>query len=422
MTATRGGIRSRWPDALSRLPPPGELTNGAWDEFAVVVGSTVWDGRHLADQEIAQNLSEHLPVLYVDPPVSHLTARRVAAVAASLDGPRLRLLTPTLARTTPVVLPGKSRPVLHHVTGALLRRHVRRTTGRMGGRVRMVVTMTPMHRVLGVCHESFSVHWVKDDYGAGADLLGIPQRRVRRRESAALDRADLVVAASAAIAERLRARGVESKLIPNGVNATHYATETSQPADVGLPGPVAGFVGTISARIDLTLLEALAEQGRSLLLVGARQHTFHDERFERLVARPNVRWVGPILYEELPSYLAAMDVGLLPYADTSFNRASFPLKILEYLAAGIGVVATDLPAVRWLDTDLVRVAMSPESFRAAVDDVAQDRAPGEVERRRAFARRHSWAERVAGLVRETGVTGAAHGGGGDDRPYAPVSE
>ena len=376
-----------------------------WDEFAVLVGSTVWESTHLADQEIALALSHHLPVLYVDPPVSRLTARRVAAVAETLEGPRLRFETPTLARSTPVVLPGKSRPLMHQVTGALLRRHVRETVAALGGHVRVVITLGPMHRVLGVCREPLSVHWVKDDYRSGAGLLGQPERRVGRREAAALDAADLVVASSADIADRLRARGLDPLLIPNGVNPGHYAAVPNTPPaeDVRLEGPVAGFIGTLSARIDLGLLEAVAERGTALLLVGARQHTFRSERFDRLVARENVQWVGPRTYAELPAYLAAMDVGLLPYAETDFNRASFPLKILEYLAAGLAVVAVDLPAVRWLGTDLVRIVASSDDFAAAAVEGAREKGPEVVDRRQAFARGHSWRERIAEFVRATGI-------------------
>jgi teichuronic acid biosynthesis glycosyltransferase TuaH len=404
MTARRGrGGRDASPDAPAGPAPPAR-----WDDLVVLVGSTVWESTHLADQEIARHLSQHLPVLYVDPPVSRMTARRVAAVAQTLEGPRLRFETPTLARSTPLVLPGKSRPLMHAVTGALLRRHVRETAAVLGEHVRAVITMSPMHRVLGVCHEPLSVHWVKDDYRSGAGLIGQPERRVGRREAAALDAADLVVASSAAIADRLRARGLDPLVIPNGVNAEHYAAVPSTPpaADVRLEGPVAGFIGTLSARIDLGLLEAIAERGTALLLVGAQQHTFRSERFDRLVDRDNVQWVGPRPYAELPAYLAAMDVGLLPYADTDFNRASFPLKVLEYLAAGLGVVAVDLPAARWLGTDLVRIVTAGHDFAAAAAEGARENGSEVVERRQTFARQHSWEERIADFVRAAGLLDA----------------
>ena len=67
----------------------------------------------------------------------------------------------------------------------------------------------------------------------------------------------------------------------------------------------------------------------------------------------------------MPSYLRAIDVGLTPYADSAFNRASFRWNS-SYLAAGRQAVSTNLPAVRWLDTDLVATARGPEAFADAV--------------------------------------------------------
>ena len=81
-----------------------------------------------------------------------------------------------------------------------------------------------------------------------------------------------------------------------------------------------------------------------------------------------------------------LDVGVVPYRDSPFNRGSFPLKTLEYLAAGRAVVATDLPAVRWLATDLISVATTPPAFADQVDRfLAQPRTPDMLARRQTFA-------------------------------------
>ncbi len=99
----------------------------------------------------------------------------------------------------------------------------------------------------------------------------------------------------------------------------------------------------------------------------------------------------------------------MPYGDTQFNRNSFPLKTLEYLAAGRPVVATPLPAVRWLETDLVAQAASPEAFAAAVLRQAPlARGPALVAARRELAMRHSWPARAEQLARLLGL-GAGEG-------------
>lgn len=95
------------------------------------------------------------------------------------------------------------------------------------------------------------------------------------------------------------------------------------------------------------LLEAVADAGFSLL-VGPRDARWEPARFAALTARSGVYYAGLVPAEAVPSYLACIDVGITPYRDSEFNRASFPLKTLEYLSAGRPVVATDLPSARWL--------------------------------------------------------------------------
>jgi teichuronic acid biosynthesis glycosyltransferase TuaH len=155
------------------------------------------------------------------------------------------------------------------------------------------------------------------------------------------------------------------------------------------------MVGRLSARVDLSMLEAVADDGWSLLLVGPRQGDFEPDRVDRLVARPNVCWVGPKRFDELPSYLRVIDVGLTPYADTEFNRASSPLKALEYLAAGRASVASDLPATRLLTDHHVQVASDPTSFAGEVRAaLGRPRTTELSAQRRAVARSNSWTSRA----------------------------
>jgi len=100
-------------------------------------------------------------------------------------------------------------------------------------------------------------------------------------------------------------------------------------------------------------------------------------------------------FGELPGYLGSVDVGLVPYNHSAFNDGSFQLKALGYLGAGLRVVATDLPAVRWLDSPDIAIADGPAPFAQAVRKGLK--APGGSaarKRRQAFARRHTWAARA----------------------------
>lgn len=373
---------------------------GAWDGLVVLCAGTAWDGNRFTDQHVAQRLSSYAPVLYVDPPLSLLSPLRRPNAAAALREPRLRLLSPTLARLTPLVQPGPHRTGLHWLTQVMVRRAIRRAVEQLGARVRAVVVISQQY-VFGVCGEPHRVLYGTDDYVAGADLLGVSVRHVRRVEQRLLRGATTVLAASPTLVERWRARGYDPVLMPNGVDVEVFVgtDDAPVPDDVQLPAPVAGFVGHLSERIDVDLLRAVADRGRSLLLVGPRQPTFDIASLGDLLERPNVRWVGPKPFEALPSYLRAIDVGLVPYTTSAFNQASFPLKTLEYLAAGRAVVSSDLPASRWLATDQVRIAGGAESFADEVDRaLAEVRTPELLARRRAVAAEHTWERRTAHLA------------------------
>ena len=380
---------------------------GSWHDLVVVCAGTPWDGVPFPEHHLAERLARgYASVLYVDPPISHLTARRHPEYAASLDGPRLRLVAPGLARLTTVVLPGVERRGIQAATEALVGRSVRRAVGALGGQVAAVVVAN-QHDLFGACDARRRILYATDDLVAGADLSRGDAGRLSAQARRQAAHADLVVGVSEVICDTWRALGAPTELVPNGVDTELFAEVDTAPlpSDVDLPRPVAGFVGHLSRRIDLQLLEAVAASGVSLLLVGPRQNSFDLSRIERLLSRPNVRWVGPKPFGELPSYLRVIDVGLTPYGDTAFNRASFPLKTLEYLAAGRAAVATDLPAARFLATDLVTLATSPADFVAATQaELVRRPSPALREARQAFARRHSWDERTRQFAALLGTT------------------
>jgi len=350
----------------------------------------------MPDQHMAEQMARVAPVLYVDPLISRRAGRRNAVLAASLDGPRLRLIGPSLARLTPIGPPGTHRPVIRRLSLALVRRSLSRAVRALDADVHATV-LAGLQPLFGSAGEKRRVLYGTDDFVAGAELMGLPVARLRRLESRILGEADVVVAVSQTLLDHWARPGRDVRLIPNGVDYELFAgtDEAALPEDVTLPPPIAGFIGHLSTRIDVALLEAVAARGHSVLLVGPRQLTFELLRMTTLLDRPNVQWVGPKPFADLPSYMRVIDVGLVPYADSPFNRASFPLKTLEYLAGGRGAVSTSLPSVLWLDSDLITRADGPDAFAdATAAALGSERTPDLVQRRRTFAARHSWARRA----------------------------
>lgn len=371
-----------------------------WGRMVVFFGGTSWDGNRFPDQHIAERLSAWVPVLYVDPPVAVYSPHSGWAAVH-----RPRLVGDQIARFTPIVLPAKGRGPMRSVTAALVRRQAARAVRDLGGSAHVVVAAT-LFPVFGTCGERRRVFYATDDFRAGASLMNIPESWVRQREVQAIAQADVVVAVSDYLADALRSRGAAHPVvIENGVDHTLFATtdEAATPGDVTLPRPIVGFIGHLSDRIDLAMLEATAGTGCSLLLVGPKSIGFEMDRMERLLDRPNVQWVGAKPFDELPSYLKVMDVGLLPYTDTEFNRSSFPLKVLEYLAAGRPAVVSDLPAIRTLG-DTVHIAADPDAFAIAViEELEAPPDPAARSRRIAAAADRSWDAAASRFAEAIGV-------------------
>jgi glycosyltransferase involved in cell wall biosynthesis len=239
-------------------------------------------------------------------------------------------------------------------TAALVRLQARWALRRLGIRPFAVVASYPGDLLGYWGDDVVNVFYGTDDYVAGAELMGLSARHQLRQEIRVVSRADVVVAVSPRLAERWAGFGASPVVIPNGCWPVEVGERAAPPELGDLPRPVVGLVGQLSDRIDLSVLNAIADAGFSLLIVGPLDPRWEQQRFKELASRSHVHYTGPVPAEAVPSYLAAIDVGITPYRDTPFNRASFPLKTIEYLGAGVPVVSADIPAARWLRADLTR--------------------------------------------------------------------
>ena len=194
-----------------------------------------------------------------------------------------------------------------------------------------------------------------DDWRA---LASVGHLRARVDEGyRVLPQLDLVTAVSVELGRRLAQDvGARPVVVPNGVQLSAYAGTPAPPP--GLPdGPFAVYVGSVERRVDLDLLRAVAEQV-PVVVAGPAD----AESAAWLRAAP-LCWLGPLDVDQVPGLLRHAAVGLLPHRVDALTESMDPMKLLEYLAAGLPVVATDLPGVRL--SDRVVVAGTPGAFAEA---------------------------------------------------------
>jgi glycosyltransferase involved in cell wall biosynthesis len=212
-------------------------------------------------------------------------------------------------------------------------------------------------------------------------------------------RADAVTVCSQHLFDMKQGMAKDVYLIPNGVDAEHYrrVLDGSGPLpDVAAhwPKPVLGYTGTVHPdRVDVRLIEALARrfaQG-TVALVGPDM--LPEEDRTRLRACGNVHSTGAVSYAELPEYMRAFDVCIVPHLMNSFTESLQPIKLWEYLAAGKPIVATKVAGFRDYP-QFVRLASDVDEFARGVQEALQEDAAAHQERRRSEARPHSWESRL----------------------------
>lgn len=233
------------------------------------------------------------------------------------------------------------------------------------------------------------------DYNAGFPGFGGGTREAERRIVSGVD---CVVTASATLGEVARGLGAKRILdVPNGIDAARFEGALPPVPDeyAGWTEPIAVYVGAMAEWVDLTLVEACARAypGVRFVLVGPGPSDAPG-----FPALPNVHFLGRRGPERIPSYLRHARVGLIPFRSAKRDGLIAhvnPLKLYEYLAAGLPVVST-----RWATIEAVaspaRLCSSTEEFVTAVGAaLALPGDPGELRR---FARAADWSRRVAPLL------------------------
>lgn len=247
---------------------------------------------------------------------------------------------------------------------------------------------------------SHTVYVGRDDWASSARLR--PWWPAFAQAYDDLRRPDVTAfAVSEELARRLSPQG-HVTVVPNGVDADRWRDRQSEPrAYDDLPRPIAVYAGTIDDRLDQSLVVATADAVGTLVLVGPLAD---DALRARLAAHPRIRLLGRVGQDELVGLAQHADLGVIPHADTALTRAMSPLKLYEYLAAGLPVVARDLPPVRGVH-ESVRLADERSWAREVRAAVADGRVTDA--RRQAVVEQLSWSGRQAPVVEA-----ALHGGHG----------
>lgn len=374
----------------------GTTPGGASGSPILYFAGAAWDAVVGTDRSLAVALAEHRPVVWVDPPRSLMNRLRGAG-----EPPPPTLVAPGVTRLTVEVPPGVSRPLLRRVSLEVVTRTVERFLQNNSLSPGVVISATPEPVLPPFANgKRTSVYFATDDFVAAAPLWRMSARYLSAAREANLRAADLVLAVSPTLAVELSREDTPGHFFPNGVDLSRFEGLADVDPDprVTLHKPLAGVFGQFNDRLDLKALARVAESGMGLLLVGPKSFASREvaDEFEQLLMQTTVQWIDRVPQHELPALLRCIRVGLTPYAESRFNRRSFPLKTLEYLAAGLPTVTTSVPPLDGLDRRFVFSADSNDlaSLLLEVDKRHFDR-----QEIRNSVIAFDWPERANALIR-----------------------
>jgi len=366
-------------------------TRAGWS--SVIFHSTThdWYGRQHAYQAFARALAKRFRVLYVSAPVPWRAPGRGTPLSGgylSQDG-GLQVFAPSI----PSGARFRQRVAWwRHLQDYIAAQAVRRVMREIGivPEETLLLCMKPDALPL-IRRERWasSAFWIADDWeipDIHAMMLAV----------------DVVLAASPPTMEFARAAPARCVAALGGGVDYKLFTDLGVVSELShLRKPLLGYAGGLSARIDFPLLRRIAEKvDGTLVLVGPALDEHGRTELRRMKDLPNIVWLGHKEEREARRCLASFDVGLIPYVKVRHTLGCNPTKLYEYLAAGIRVVATDLPLLRYF-ADVISIATDEDSFIAAVEVAAGSRStPEERDRRRAVATLHSYGTVVDVLIEQ----------------------
>ncbi|MBN1899953.1 hypothetical protein JW926_01350 [Candidatus Sumerlaeota bacterium] len=198
---------------------------------------------------------------------------------------------------------------------------------------------------------------------------------VQEIENRLIKRADIVFTGGRSLHDSKQGINPKTYCFPSGVEHEHFfkATlkETIVPEDIQrIKGPILGYFGAVDERIDYDLIDYLCRERPSWSVVFLGPLVMMDKI---PIDQPNFHYLGKKEYAQLPNYLKAFDVCLMPFVISELTLHISPTKTPEYLSGGKPVVSTSIPDVISDYSDVVKIAGNPREFVFKVEQALRDK-------------------------------------------------
>jgi len=320
-----------------------------------------WTGDPLSKTHLMRVLSKENRILWINaianrmPTASSKDFSRIVKKLKSFTE-AVKEVEPNIHVLNPLAIPAYGTEAVRKFNQKFLISQVKKAMRKLNFQNPINMVFNPAAGLLaGKLGESELIYYCVDEYtaftGAATGLREIEEDLFRK--------SDLVIVSAEKLFETKQHFNKNTFVIRHGTDWRHFRTAldsaTKIPDEIAnLPKPIIGFHGLLADWVDFDLIKKTAEhfsQG-SVVLIG-KITVDAEKKIKILDGVKNIHFLGRKPYAELPAYCKGFDVALNPFEINELTLAANPLKVREYLAAGLQTVSTDIPEVHVLKDCLV---------------------------------------------------------------------
>ncbi len=370
------------------------------DRIIISIGSS-WDFDPTSKHQLMKVLARRNKIVWVNYHGSRrmtLTKGDMGTALAKLSQAvrGVQRVNDSIVQVTPVVIPGAKSRRVQQLNRALLVWQIRRAVEAVARAHRWPVQVwsfaPDVPSLVGQFNEEIFLYYCVDEF---SEFDGYDKALIQESERRLIDQAGLVVTSSQKLHDTKRRLRSDVAQITHGVDFDHFSTAWRSPPPKPielkpLRGPIFGFFGLIHHWLDIDLMVEVARQRPQYEFVLIGEIKTDVSRLEGLA---NVHLLGRRDYATLPAYCAAFDAALMLFEQSSMTENVNPIKMYEYLAAGLRIVSTPLREAKRFHEQIV-FAADAESYARGCDDVLAHRQQGDRARISRSVRSESWESKV----------------------------
>lgn len=253
-------------------------------------------------------------------------------------------------------------------------------------------------KLFGNLGEKITVYHCIDEYSSEKSNQS-RKKALKKLENEITQKADVVFVCSKELLKLKNKLRADAVLLLPGVDLDNFeiAIKQNAPPDINIiKSPRIGFAGSLDRRLDVKLISEIAMQrpAWSIVLIGPNR--LNSKSKQILEKFKNIFFLGPKSIKEIPVYLSALDICILPYFIDEFTKYIFPLKLFEYFAAGKPIISTALPDLINY-SDFVAICRESDEFINTIENILVN-GKKVFQNQLIIAKANSWDARIVELT------------------------